>query len=207
MQDSYKVAAHAAETEFTEKKSRFITYAECVAAPEEAEAFIAKVRAAHPDARHVCSAWRTHTPFCEKCSDDGEPQGTAGRPMLGVLQKAELFDICICVVRYFGGILLGTGGLARAYAKGCADGVEAAGCLMMRRAVRMDVSVSYRYAGILDACAGKYGGRTEDKRFEDTVRAVLIVPEEFGADAVREIRDATAGTAQIGESERILCKL
>ncbi len=205
--NGYKVAAKAAGTEFTEKKSRFITYVECVSTPAEAEAFFAAVRAKHPDARHVCCACRTHTPFFEKCGDDGEPQGTAGRPMLGVLQKEDVYDIAVAVVRYFGGILLGTGGLSRAYTRGCADGVAAAGVMVMRRAVPMRMSVSYRYAEAIEKCIGRFSGRTEETEFAEKVGITCLIPQE-NADAFRRaILDLTAGETAPESGAPVLCKM
>ncbi|MBQ7090315.1 MAG: YigZ family protein, partial [Clostridia bacterium] len=103
----YYVPAGRTRTEFVERKSRFITTISIVESVEEAEAFLAEIKAEFPDATHNCAAYRIKDPLVERFFDDGEPGGTAGMPMLDVLKKQELFDVAVVVTRYFGGILLG----------------------------------------------------------------------------------------------------
>ena len=137
MPPSYRTIAAPAEDEFIEKKSRFIGYIAPVTTEQEAAAFIESVRARHREARHNCYAYRLRQNNLARFSDDGEPSGTAGRPILEVLQREDLTDVCVVVTRYFGGILLGTGGLARAYTQGCKIAVAAAGVLCMYPAVNV----------------------------------------------------------------------
>ena len=111
MPPSYRTIAAPAEDEFIEKKSRFIGYIAPVTTEQEAAAFIESVRTRHREARHNCYAYRLRQNNLARFSDDGEPSGTAGRPILEVLQREDLTDVCVVVTRYFGGIKLGAGGL------------------------------------------------------------------------------------------------
>ena len=149
MPPSYRTIAAPAEDEFIEKKSRFIGYIAPVTTEQEAAAFIESVRARHREARHNCYAYRLRQNNLARFSDDGEPSGTAGRPILEVLQREDLTDVCVVVTRYFGGILLGTGGLARAYTQGCKIAVAAAGVLCMYPAVECTLSADYGFYGKL----------------------------------------------------------
>ena len=99
------------------KKSRFISYAFEVTAQDEVNEILENLKKEHKKARHICYAFILNNPHLEKCSDDGEPSGTAGRPILNVMQKKNVSNTLVCVVRYFGGIKLGAGGLLRAYTK------------------------------------------------------------------------------------------
>ena len=123
---NYKTVKKAAFDEFIERKSRFIGYSCPVSREEDAIAFINEVRARHREATHNVYAYIIREEGVMRYSDDGEPAGTAGMPVLDVLRKEDLTDICVVVTRYFGGVLLGAGGLVRAYAKGAKIGVDAA---------------------------------------------------------------------------------
>ena len=117
---SYKTIKIENSDEFVEKKSRFIGYAKPVVTEDEAIEFIKKIRAKHPDATHNVYAYKVRENNIQRYSDDGEPAGTAGIPTLDVIQKEGITDICVVVTRYFGGILLGTGGLVKAYSQSTA---------------------------------------------------------------------------------------
>ena len=116
-----------AQASFTEKKSEFIGYAARVESEEQAKSFIERIRREHSDATHNCYAYLLKDSGLSRFSDDGEPGGTAGMPMLEVIKREEVCDVCIVVTRYFGGILLGAGGLVRAYAKGAKIALDTAG--------------------------------------------------------------------------------
>ena len=125
--DSYRVPARDAESEFTEKRSRFISRIWTVADEAEARARIDETRRKYYDARHNCWCYILRESGIVRYSDDGEPQGTAGQPMLNVFQREEITNVCCVVTRYFGGVLLGAGGLTRAYTRGAKDALDAAG--------------------------------------------------------------------------------
>ena len=132
-----------AKTEFTEKKSVFISRAFFVTTEEEAEARLAQVRAEHPDATHNCWAYSLRQYGRQRCSDDGEPSGTAGMPIMNVIKAQGVVDVLVVVTRYFGGVLLGAGGLVRAYTKGAAQVLEAAERAPIIRSVTFTAEFGY----------------------------------------------------------------
>lgn len=202
----YYAAGVAGQSEFVEKKSRFITHVCPVATPAEAEAFVAQIKKQYPDARHHCWCYRTHTPAVERYSDDGEPQGTAGPPMLSVLQKEQIEDICVVVVRYFGGILLGTGGLSRAYSTGCADGVRVAGKYHKTPAVLLEIRVGYdRFAAVERLLEG-VRHNVKGKDFTDEIRITVALPVEDRASVCDALREMSAGKIIVRELEQTLEK-
>lgn len=144
MSTTYKtVLAEYAEDSFIEKKSEFISYVARIESEYEAKMFIEKIKAKHSDATHNCYAYILKGTQIARFSDDGEPQGTAGMPILEVIKREGLVGVCVVVTRYFGGILLGAGGLVRAYAKGAKIGIDKAGIAEFVEHVTFDVSVSY----------------------------------------------------------------
>ena len=128
----YYVPTGESETEFTEKRSRFIGHVFPVETEEQARARIEQVKKRCHDARHNCWCYRLRSGV-ERYSDDGEPQGTAGQPMLNVFQREAVVDVCCVVTRYFGGVLLGAGGLVRAYTQSAKEALDAAGISVVRR--------------------------------------------------------------------------
>lgn len=140
------------EHEIEIRRSRFIGAVAPVASTAEARAFAAARRTAHPTARHHCFAYVTGgADRVEKASDDGEPSGTGGAPILEVLKKRELMDVAAVVSRYFGGVLLGAGGLIRAYGQAAARAVDTAGVVELRPAALITVTVGYEHAGRLES--------------------------------------------------------
>ena len=129
----FYVPARDSETAFTEKRSRFIGHVWRVEQEEEAREKIAQMKAKHYDARHNCWCYLIREGGIIRYSDDGEPQGTAGQPMLEVFRRAGVENVCCVVTRYFGGILLGTGGLLRAYTRSAKDALDAAGIAQVRQ--------------------------------------------------------------------------
>jgi len=123
----YTCCRKRATAEFSEKKSRFIGDIAPIETEEDARAFLARIKAARPDASHHCYAYITRSGAGRRCSDDGEPGGTAGRPILEVLEREGLTGVACVVTRYFGGVLLGAGGLTRAYARAAHEALKAAG--------------------------------------------------------------------------------
>ena len=153
----YYTAAQAAQTSFTEKRSEFIGYLQPVTTNDDAVRFIQSVRAEHRRAKHHVYAYLLRDDNITRYSDDGEPQGTAGIPVLEVLQKRQLTDICCVVVRYFGGILLGGGGLVRAYSHSAALTCDAAGVRHMCEAVMLTLEMDYGLYGKVAAMLPGYG--------------------------------------------------
>ena len=141
--NEYWVPFENAESEFVEKRSRFVTQLWRVEREEEARACLEEARKKYHDARHHCWCYLLQEGKVVRYSDDGEPQGTAGQPMLNVFQREGVVNVCCVVTRYFGGILLGAGGLARAYGKGAKDALEAAGICRMSLWTLWDVPCTY----------------------------------------------------------------
>ena len=166
---------------YEEKKSRFLCDLFYVRSEEEAAAALAGVRKAHYDARHHCSAEifeKTDGGIFMHSSDDGEPQGTAGKPMLEVLQRENLTNILAVVTRYFGGTLLGTGGLVRSYTKAVQDAVANSEFLTIRTGVPVTFSAPYTLSGKLEYLIESRKIPVIEKTYEEAVRFRLMVPEE-----------------------------
>ena len=139
----YQIPTAASQTELVEKRSTFLGHVWPVESEEEARARIEETKKKYHDARHNCWCYRLREGGVERYSDDGEPQGTAGQPMLNVFQREGVVNVCCVVTRYFGGILLGAGGLTRAYSKGAKDVLEAAGVSRMSQWTLWDVPCTY----------------------------------------------------------------
>ncbi|MFD0671492.1 YigZ family protein [Cohnella sp. GCM10027633] len=184
------------------KKSRFIGHAKPVATEEEAIAFIEELKKKHWDATHNCSAYVIgERDQFQKALDDGEPSGTAGKPILEVIKHRGLKNVAVVVTRYFGGIMLGAGGLVRAYTDGAVAGIDAAGQIVnvLHREVYVDVDYTW-YGKIENELRGK-GYLVGDVSFTDRVN-VLCLPEAGEADRFRAwITDVTQGQAVLAEGE------
>lgn len=143
--ENFKTVLKNETAEVLEKKSRFISYVYHVEDEENIEKLIKEMRRKYHDARHVCFAWRIikDGQVIERASDDGEPSGTAGAPMLSILKKENLCNILILVIRYFGGILLGTGGLVRAYSEATQKVIEKSEIVIMTNGVEIEVKLEY----------------------------------------------------------------
>ena len=177
MGDSYKILYAGGENEIVEKKSRFIATLRPVNSEEEAAAFIAEMKKKYWDASHNCSAFtigRNHE--LTRCSDDGEPAQTAGRPMLDVLLGEDIHNVCAVVTRYFGGTLLGTGGLVRAYSGAVKAGLSAACVVEKKRGFRMEVETAYGGVGKIQYLLGQAGITVLDSVYTDKVTYSLLVP-------------------------------
>jgi len=191
----YFVPTGPAETELVEKRSRFLGQVFPVESEEEARARIEAVRKRHYDARHNCWCYRLRAGGAERCSDDGEPQGTAGQPMLGVFQREGVENVCCVVTRYFGGILLGTGGLVRAYQGSAQLGLEKvptrAREVLIRCLVPMDTAHDGIFQNLLRAARGQIV--TSDYRFDASYEILVPEPEVEGLES--GLARATAGEA------------
>ena len=190
----YKTVLYASETEFTEKKSRFIGRCFPVKTEEEAQAKLAEVRKAHYDATHNCWAYALSNGV-QRFSDDGEPGGTAGMPIMDTLIRREIKDALIVVTRYFGGILLGSGGLVRAYSKAASDALTGAGLGLMAPCSRIEFSVDYpRYGGIEGFV--KANALIDGLEFLENVRFCVTVTDEKAEEFMAELIERTDGRAK-----------
>ncbi|MBQ2328740.1 MAG: YigZ family protein [Oscillospiraceae bacterium] len=193
--ESYRVPTRDSETEFIEKKSRFIGRIWVVETEEEALARLKEMRARHWDATHNVFAYIIHGgPM--RYSDDGEPQGTAGMPVLDVLRGQNLENVCCIVTRYFGGTLLGTGGLVRAYGKAARDAVTEAGISVKRLWQKLDLILPYTYYERLRQQTERSGGQILDTEYGADICLHVILPADAAEDYLARVTDLTAGTVQ-----------
>lgn len=199
----YKTIARRCEARFIEKKSEFIGYLCPVQTEEQAVAFIEEIRAMHRKATHNCYAYILRENNAARHSDDGEPGGTAGVPIYEVLRKDGLTDVCCVVTRYFGGVLLGAGGLVRAYTKGAKDAVDAAQIKCMAEAVKLAVTVDYGLYGRLAQVFADFDARVEDERFADNVRIVLHIRAENSQKLTDKLVDVCNGAVSVEEIEKL----
>ena len=199
----YKTIARRCEARFIEKKSEFIGYLCPVQTEEQAVAFIEEIRAMHRKATHNCYAYILRENNAARHSDDGEPGGTAGVPIYEVLRKEGLTDVCCVVTRYFGGVLLGAGGLVRAYTKGAKDAVDAAQIKCMAEAVKLAVTVDYGLYGRLAQVFADFDARVEDERFADNVRIFLHIRAENSQKLTDKLVDVCNGAVSVEEIEKL----
>lgn len=198
VKEPYNIIMEEAQGEIEEKKSRFIATIRPIASEEEALMVVEQLKKKYWDARHNCYAYVLNgsNPLL-RCSDDGEPQGTAGRPMLEVLTGANLRGVVAVVTRYFGGTLLGTGGLVRAYTQAVQAGLENAQVRTMRYGVRIRVESDYNGLGKLQYIFGQRGIPILDSNYADYVTLTVQVPFEMRQEIVHAVTEATAGKAGI----------
>ena len=193
---SYQTIYRGGEGEITEKKSRFIATVIPVNEEEKALEFIEAMKKKYWDATHNCSAYvigeRGET---KRCSDDGEPSGTAGRPMLDVLEGEGLRNVAVVVTRYFGGTLLGTGGLVRAYSSAVRAGLEASVVITKMPGARLHIRTDYTGLGKIQYLLGQRGLKILDSVYTENVELDVLVPEEAVSDVEQEITEATSGQA------------
>ncbi len=198
--ESYKTVAERAQASFTEKKSEFIGSIAPCTTESEAISFIEEIRKLHRKATHNCYAYILRENNIGRHSDDGEPSGTAGAPMFEVLKKEGLTDVCCVVTRYFGGILLGAGGLVRAYANGAALAVGASKIKEMKLAERLIIEVDYSLYGKLGAIFSEFDARIDGEEFAAGVKIVLYVEAEKAESLKAKVIDVCCGRAVIKDS-------
>lgn len=204
MEQSSHILYKGGQGEIVEKKSRFIANLFPVRTEEEALAKISEMKKKYYDARHNCFAYvigeKRET---ERCSDDGEPSGTAGRPMLDVLEGMGLYNVVAVVTRYFGGTLLGTGGLVRAYSAAMKEGLAQCMVLRQQQGIRLRIKTDYNEIGKLQYLARKRGLWELSCEYADAVLLELLVPiGEMEAVEV-EITEKTSGKAQLERVETL----
>lgn len=195
----YFIPTAPSETELVEKRSRFIGRVWRVSSEEEARARIEETKKRHYDARHNCWCYVIKDGPV-RYSDDGEPQGTAGQPMLGVFQKEGVVNVCCVVTRYFGGVLLGAGGLVRAYTQSAKDALDAAGISVVRRWVAMEIPCTYAQFESIRREVEAAHGVVENVDYGADVVLSALLPEEGAADFAAHLLDVSAGTVEALEA-------
>ena len=194
---SYKTVEKATEARTEVRRSLFIASVSPAATAEDADAFVASVRAKYPDATHNCYAYiaGAENPSV-RFSDDGEPGGTAGQPMLEVLKKRGLTAVAVVVTRYFGGIKLGAGGLVSAYTDSVVSGIDAAGTVTMTERSLVEVRAGYQEFSRADSVLIRLGAERMSADYGEDVRAVYAVKADAEARALACASEATSGAAR-----------
>jgi len=191
----YQTVRKSGESEIVISKSRFLGFCIPVSSEAQAQETLAQLRKKHVDARHCCYAMRL-TGGIARSSDDGEPSGTAGAPILSVLSGANLDNVLCAVVRYFGGVLLGTGGLVRAYGKAASEALEHAEIVQIRVCARVAVTVSYSAYQLVEPLIRQKGYPAETD-FAEAVTVTILLPAEECDALASAITDKTDGSAKI----------
>lgn len=199
----YFTVEKAASDEFTEKRSRFIGYARPVTTEAEATAFVEEIRKKHWDAKHNVYAYVLREGNTARYSDDGEPQGTAGVPTLDVLRKQGVTDCVVVVTRYFGGILLGGGGLVRAYSRAASLALQAAGVVSMRSFTECETTLDYNLYGRMPALVADLSGKICDTDFADMVKVTFLIPDEYIPEFEDKFADMTLGKGEIRKNGQV----
>ena len=195
----YRTIRAAASAEFVEKRSQFIGYISPVTTQQDAIAFIDSIKSKHWDATHNVPAYIIRNGNICRFSDDGEPQGTAGMPVLDVLRKSGVTDVVTVATRYFGGILLGGGGLVRAYSHTASIALQAAQIITMRECLLLSLTCDYGRYGRVASLVPECGGVTDDTVFEEKVTVKFhLAPELLGAFR-KKLADATNGQVDVTE--------
>lgn len=194
---NYFTISKAASDSFIEKKSEFIGYIAPVKTNDEAVAFINEIKAMHRKARHNVYAYILREDNISRYSDDGEPQGTAGVPVLEVLQKRGLTDVCVVVTRYFGGILLGGGGLLRAYSHAASIACDAAHIMDMRLCHRLAIKTDYNLYGKINYILPNFDVITVNSDFADAVTLEILVMSEKLDVLRKELTEVTNDSAEV----------
>lgn len=197
----YKIVYEGGVDEIEEKKSRFIATVVPVKSEKEAAEEIERIRKQYWDARHNCYAYIIGGQNITRCTDDGEPSGTAGRPMLEVLLGAGLHDVLVVVTRYFGGTLLGTGGLVRAYSKAVQAGLAASKVVTIRFGKELQIITDYSGIGKLQHIVADKDVAVTDTLYTEQVEMRMLVPLEEIDALEKEMIEATAGKVKINHLE------
>lgn len=199
---SYKTVKKEASDEFCEKRSRFIGYVRPVTTVDGANKFISEIKQKHWDAKHNVYAYVLRERNLKKYSDDGEPQGTAGVPVLDVIEKSGVSDVCVVVTRYFGGILLGGGGLVRAYSHAAKIALDAGEVVTMELSSVLSVSTDYNFYGRLTPLIAENGGTVESTEFSDKVGVSFCIScekEEYIKSKIFDLSNGKVSAKKTGE--------
>ena len=203
----YRSIFESAEAEYIIERSRFIAHASPAETPEEARLFVSEIKERYKDATHnvpafVCGAGKEH----QWASDDGEPSGTSGMPVLKLITAEDLTNLVIVITRYFGGIKLGTGGLARAYTHAAKLAIDAAGICEVRESAILTYSFDYTFLNRIQNIAGEGSFDIGDITYTDTVSAVIRCPSEDDGKIRSLMADITGGKAVLKSEERAAAK-
>ncbi|MCW6702539.1 YigZ family protein [Anaerococcus sp. NML200537] len=200
----YKTIEGVKTSEFEVEKSVFITRAKHVESEEEALAFIEEVRGDHKDATHNCTAYIINTtPEIKRYNDDGEPQGSAGLPMLSVLEKEEATNVCVVVTRYFGGKLLGKRGLVRAYTKGVADTIGP-NLIYKRDYFVVELILSYNLLGQIENYINEEKYQVIDKSYTDIVKFEIYVRHDKYEKFEKDLINLTSANIEINKIKELM---
>ena len=204
MLEQYKTVYEGGEGEIIEKKSRFIATVRPVETEEEALAFLEEMKKKYWDARHNCYVYSIgmNREFT-RCSDDGEPSGTAGRPMLDVVLGEDIYNVAVVVTRYFGGVLLGTGGLVRAYSKAVQEGLAASKVILKQKGISLKITTDYTGIGKIQYIAGERSIPVLDSEYTDKVVMKLLVPVQDVGNVGKAITESTNGRAGIEKDQEL----
>lgn len=204
MIENYKCVYCGGQGEIVEKKSRFIATVEAVESEEEAAAFIERTKKKYWDARHNCSAYVIGTRGeLERCSDDGEPAGTAGKPMLEVLRGIKLRNVAVVVTRYFGGTLLGTGGLVRAYTKAVQQGIDASVIVEKKLASKLVITADYNGIGKIQYILARRDIKILESEYGENVKITVLIPRALFDFVEAELIEGTNGKVQMERQEDV----
>ncbi|MBQ8798929.1 MAG: YigZ family protein [Lachnospiraceae bacterium] len=204
MSDAYRIVYRGGTGEIVEKKSRFIATVIPISSEEEALSFIEQKKKEYWDASHNCSAYtlgmRHET---ARCSDDGEPQKTAGRPMLDVLLSEDIHNVCVVVTRYFGGTLLGTGGLVRAYQAAAKAGLDA--CVVTDKIYGIPVTIvtDYNSIGKLQYIIAQMELFTQETLYTDIVTVTVLTTPDTCDAFIKKVTEATSGKAELTKQDPV----
>lgn len=202
MDGAYKTVRDMGTAEIVEKRSRFIAYVRPVSTEEAALDYLNYIRQKHRDARHNVYAYIIRDNNIMRYSDDGEPGGTAGMPILEVMRGRELTDLIVVVTRYFGGILLGTGGLVHAYSKAAKEGIDAAGVAEMALCRRLFISCDYSSLGKVQYEAAEFDGVfCGETEYGETVKLEVFVPVGREDEFAKRLIDKTSAGVDISQGE------
>lgn len=201
--DAYHTVYRGGSGEIVEKKSRFIAEVFPVTSEEEAMQYLEETRKRYWDARHHCWAYVLgRNPSAERMSDDGEPAGTAGKPILEVIRGRQITDVLVIVTRYFGGTLLGTGGLVRAYTASAAEGLKHSEIITRFHGFKLRIASDYTSLGKIQHLLAQRDICILESVYTDKVELVVLVPDEEEGALFKEIMDGTNGQADL-EKEQV----
>ena len=208
MNKEYKTIIEPGTGEYVEKKSRFIGYVRHVESEEEAEAFITEIKKKHYDARHNCSAYSVgEESVIQRFSDDGEPSGTAGKPILEVITGNKLNNVCIVVTRYFGGTLLGTGGLVRSYTEAAKECIADTEVVTKKCVIPLKLTTNYNDLGKIQYILGNEGINIRESNYGENVDVIADVFVDDIERIEKKLTEATAARVVLtrGDIEFVLC--